>query len=145
MKYREAVFIVTYYLDKDKNPMYLLLKRKLHWHGWEFPKGGVRKGETLLGTLKRELREETGLKPIKITKYNIKGKYKYNKVLKDRPGIIGQTYTLYSAEMKDRKVKIDKKEHSGFVWKDFNTALKLLTWPNQKKCLRIVNKNLNKK
>ena len=43
-KYRKAVFIVTY-LKTKKGIKYLILKRKLHWVGWEFPKGGLEKKE----------------------------------------------------------------------------------------------------
>ena len=78
MKYRKAVFIVTYKKEGDKT-LYLMLKRKLHWKGWEFPKGGAKKGETIRQTIIREVKEEVGLKPIKITNYKIKGKFRYNK------------------------------------------------------------------
>ena len=66
-KYRPAIFVVVYRIDKHSNkPLYLLLKRKKHWKGWEFPKGGVEKGETERETLLRELKEECGLKILKI-------------------------------------------------------------------------------
>lgn len=139
MKCRRALFFVTYYLEKGK-PTYLILKRKLHWKGWEFPKGGIKKKEPIIKTIKREIKEETRQTPIKITNHNLQGKYKYPKRLKDRPNIIGQTYKLYSAQLKDKKIKIDKKEHSAYKWTTYNQALKLLTWPNQRKCLRVFNK-----
>ena len=143
--FRKAVFIVVYRLNKSTHePEYLLLKRKLHWTGWEFPKGGVDTGESLIQTARRECFEESGLKPIKIKKYSISGKYFYKKILSDRPNIIGQTYHLFSAQVKEGKVKMDKTEHSGFVWLPFKQAIKKLTWNNQKKCLKIVNRNFNK-
>ena len=40
MKYRNAIFIVVYAKQKDKI-YYLILKRKLHWKGWEFQKEGL--------------------------------------------------------------------------------------------------------
>ena len=58
--FRKGVFIVVYTNDKGKIK-YLLLKRKLHWKGWEFPKGGIKKGEGILKAVKRELKEEAGL------------------------------------------------------------------------------------
>ena len=72
-KYRKAVFIVVYRKEKDKI-LYLILKRKLHWKGWEFPKGGTEKREKLVQTLERELKEETGQSAIKIIKFNLNGK-----------------------------------------------------------------------
>jgi len=149
MNYRKAVFVVTYSKVKDKIN-YLVLKRKLHWKGWEFPKGGL---ETLKEKLfvkkaaKREVIEETGLVPIRIKNMKVSGRYKYDKKLKDRPGIIGQIYQLYSAEVPKKKVSLRKNhdaEHSDYKWVDFKTASKLLKWPNQKQCLRIVNNSLIK-
>jgi 8-oxo-dGTP pyrophosphatase MutT (NUDIX family) len=139
--YRQGVFIVTYKKDKD-GVRYLLLKRKLHWKGWEFPKGGVEEGEDLLRAAKRECREESGLEPMVIERLPYHGKYRYHTKLKDRPGIYGQTWKLFAAKVKEGRVRVDKKEHSGFKWVDYKTAEKMLTWPNQKKCLKIVNKEL---
>ena len=141
--YRPAIFAVVYLLDKHSNkPVYLLLKRKKHWKGWEFPKGGVEKGENKLKTLKREIKEECGLKIIKIIRYGIKGKYNYPKNFKKRPGFTGQTYSLYSVQVREDKVKIDKREHSGFKWLNFASARKIITYKNQKKCLGIVNQKI---
>ncbi len=142
-KYRKAVFVVVYSKTK-KEIEYLILKRKLHWKGWEFPKGGLEKGEKINFTVIREVKEETGQKPLTIKKFNFKGKYKYNKILSDRREVIGQTFTLYSAEIKEKKIKIDKLEHSDYKWVLFKEAMKKLKWPNQRKCLKIVNTFLEK-
>jgi len=142
-KYRPAIFVVVHKIDKRSNkPLYLLLKRKKHWKGWEFTKGGVEKGETEKETLLREIKEECGLKILKIKKYQIMGKYKYPTSFKKRPGFIGQTYSLYSAQVEEGKVKIDKREHSGFKWLDFSDAKKIITYNDQKKCLGIVHDSL---
>ena len=141
LKYRKAVFIVVYIKDNDKIK-YLLLKRKLHWKGWEFPKGAIEKNESLIEAVKRELREETWQKPIKIKKFNLSGKYQYHKLLKDRPGFKGQSWKLFAAEVKNSKIKLDKEEHCSFRWLGFDNAKKLLKWQNQKRCLKIVDKFL---
>src|SRR3972149_5484165 len=124
MKYRKAVFILTYAKTK-KGIQYLLLKRKLHWKGWEFPKGKIERGEDKIETARRELKEETGHKALKIRKFNFSGKYKYQKLLPDRPEIKGQTFSLYAAEVKKGKVTLDPKEHKGHKRVDFKTALKM--------------------
>jgi 8-oxo-dGTP pyrophosphatase MutT (NUDIX family) len=142
-KYRRAVFIVTY-SRVGKEIKYLILKRKLHWKGWEFPKGGVRNFELRRFAVRRELKEETGLIPIKIISFNEKGKYAYKEEYEDRKGFIGQDYKLYSAEVEfSKKIKLEKIEHSEFEWVNFKEAIKKLTWQNQKKCLNVVNEYLN--
>lgn len=137
-KYRKAVFIVTYSIEKNKIH-YLILKRKLHWKGWEFPKGGLEKGEGRINAVKRETKEETNLIPIKIKKFNFSGKYNYAKKYLDRPEFDGQSYSLYSVEVKKNGIKVDKREHSDYKWVEFDKAVEKLTWSNQKKSLKMVH------
>ena len=136
-KYRKVVFFVVYSIENDK-VQYLILRRKLHWRGWEFPKGGINFWETKKMAVKRELREEIRLNPIKIKKFGIKGKYDYKKILPDRKGIVGQKYYLFSVEVKKDKIVLGR-EHSSYKWLDYNEAYDKLTWQNQKDCLKIVD------
>jgi 8-oxo-dGTP pyrophosphatase MutT (NUDIX family) len=140
-RYRRGVFVVVY-SKGEKGIEYLLLKRRKHWIGWEFTKGGIERGEREIETAEREVKEETGLRVINIRKYNKSGKYLYDeKTCEDRK-MDGQSYSLYSAEVVKGEVKIDKKEHSGFKWMSFKETIKILTWENQRQCLKIVNKTL---
>lgn len=141
LKYRKAVFVLAYAKTRKGNE-YLLLKRRLHWFGWEFPKGAVKFLETGKMASRRELREETGLKSLKIIKFNFSGKYDYEKILSDRQKFRGQTFSLYSAEVKKSKVKIDNYEHSDYKWVSFSQALKMLKHKDQKKSLKIVDEFL---
>ena len=143
-KYREAVFIVTY-ARKEGEIKYLLLKRKLHWIGWEFPKGGKKFYETPKMAVKREISEETGKRILKIDKFDFAGKYKYKEILPDRKNIIGQTFILFSAEIPYGDIKISNKEHTHYKWVSFKEAMKKLTWKNQKQSLKIVNDFLKNK
>ena len=142
-KFRHAIFAVVYSVE-NKKVEYLILKRKKHWIGWEFPKGGIDLFEARKMAVRREVREETGLKILKIKRFNGGGLYKYKKNLEDRPGVVGQTYHLFAVEVKKGKVSLDKKEHSEFKWVNFKGAEKKLTWEDQKKCLKIVNEWLSK-
>ena len=141
---RKSVFLVIYFI-KNKKIEYLILRRKLHWIGWEFPKGGINFFESEKHAVKRELNEETGLTAVKIKRFENSEKYKYKKKFLDRPGIIGQKYQLYAVEVCKKNVKIDKIEHSAYIWADFKKTLEKLKWPNQKKCLKIVDKWLKGK
>jgi 8-oxo-dGTP pyrophosphatase MutT (NUDIX family) len=142
-KFRKGIFVVVYRKEKNKI-LYLILKRKLHWAGWEFPKGGVELFEFSRSVVKRELFEETGKTALKIKRHKSSGNYDYDREYQDRPGMIGQTYKLYSAEVLGKDVKLDKKEHSDYKWLEFEKAFSLLTWPNQKICLKLVNDYLGK-
>ncbi len=147
MKYRKAIFILTYAKTK-KGIEYLILKRKLHWQGWEFPKGAIKFFETKRCAVKRELLEETGLTLIKMKRFDYSGRYDYKKLLPNRFGIKGQSFSLYAVESKKARAKLDEIEHSDYKWVDFAKALKMLRWFNQKKSLEIVNnwlKNSQKK
>jgi 8-oxo-dGTP pyrophosphatase MutT (NUDIX family) len=148
-EYRPAVFVVMYRINPHtKIPDYLILRRKLHWRGWEFPKGGIEPQEHITETIKRECFEESGLRIIEIKQFRESGKYKYKSPLADRPGFIGQTYSLFAAQVNYENsddIIVDEIEHEEFKWLKFNDALKILTWNNQKKCLSLVNKWLEKK
>ena len=93
--------------------------------------------------VKRELKEETGQFPLNIQKYNFSGKYKYDKKVLGRK-FIGQIFSLYSAEVKNTEVILDKREHSNYLWAPYSEAHKKLTYRNQKKSLEIVNEFLKK-
>ena len=142
MKFRKGVLLVVFKKENNKT-FYLLLKRKLHWKGWEFPKGGIEKNESLLKAIKRELKEETGLQG-KITDMKISGKFNYPHLLKDRPGIKGQIWRLFAVQVNSKKIRLDKFEHSGYKWLEYKEAYRLLTWQNRKKCLKLVNDRFNK-
>ncbi|MEK6823622.1 MAG: NUDIX domain-containing protein [Nanoarchaeota archaeon] len=140
--YRKSIFIVVY-RKTEKGILYLLLKRKLHWIGWEFPKGGIEPEEEIEDAIKRELKEETGQISLKIQKHNFSGKYKYDKKVLGRK-FIGQTFSLYSAEIENEKVILDRREHSEYLWLPYPEAYKKLTYENQKKSLEIIDDLLKK-
>jgi 8-oxo-dGTP pyrophosphatase MutT (NUDIX family) len=159
-KYRRGIFIVVYVIVKNKI-RYLILKRKLHWKGWEFPKGGIElqkskifggspkrgqaKGsmmfyETKKMAARREVKEETGLKILRMKKFKISGKYEYDKKYPDRKNFIGQSYgAVFAVEARKGKVRLDEREHSDYKWLGFSDAVKKLKWKNQKKSLKIVD------
>ncbi len=147
-RFRKGVFVVAYRLTRGlfgrETIKYLVLKRKLHWKGWEFPKGGINGKESLLEAAKREVKEETGQEGFNFKDYRVSGKYPYPKELSDRKGVEGQTYHLFSCELKSKKVKFDRHEQSSYKWKSLGKALKMITYENQKKSLRIVDKKINK-
>ena len=136
-KYRKGVFCVVYTV-KNKKIIYLILHRKLHWKGWELCKGGLRNNEKYENAVKREIKEETGLRAFNIKKHNMGGKFIYDKKTQTIRKAKGMSFVLFSAEVKKGKVNISN-EHGSYKWLDYGKALRLLTWKNQKKCLEIVD------
>ncbi len=114
----------------DKKIEYLLL----HYQAghWDFPKGNIEKGEKLEETVKREVKEETGIEDIKFVpgfKENIKYFYR----LKGRN--IFKIVTFFLAETKTKKVKISW-EHIGYQWLPCQEAFEQLTFKNAKEVLK---------
>ncbi len=140
-RYRKGVFCIAYSLNPTR---YLLLHRKLHWKGWEFPKGGRIAREKMENTARRELKEETGLAAVKIRRFPVDGSFIYDKKTQEEWKAKGFRYVLFSAEARKSKIKISRKEHDGYKWCSYSEAMKLLKWPERKKCLRIVNSFLIK-
>ena len=141
-KYRKGIFCIAYAV---KPLRYLLLHRKLHWQGWEFPKGGSLAREEIENTVKREIMEETGLKAINIKKFPAKGKFIYDKKTQAERKARGFSYVLFSCEVRKGRVRLSRNEHDGYKWCNYSHALKLLKWPSQKKCLKIVNRAIKPK
>jgi len=138
MKIRKGVAAVIFVKENGKK-RYLVLKRKLHWKGYEFLKGGLKKGENEDNAIRREIREETGkLSPeYKLRKTTFDYLFVYEKpFIHDRQLWNGAKNKIYAAEFDNSKIKLDKDEHSGFKWMRKKEALKLLTWHEQKKILR---------
>lgn len=117
------------FIDLNGKREYLLLKRKLNWKGWEFLKGGKRENESEWDCLKREIKEEAGISKFKAKKTKYIHEFKYKKeYMKDSLPWIGAKNRIYLVRVFQKKIKIDKNEHSGLKWVDKKTALKLITW-----------------
>ena len=118
------------YIIKNGVPHYLLL----HYHAghWEFARGHFGADEDELKTVRREVEEETGIKDLKImpgfkgyTKFVFKRTWGLSAEAKKTAPWTMKIVTLYLAETKTENIKISK-EHKGFGWFTFETALKKL-------------------
>lgn len=125
----------------DSGIKYLVLNRKLNWIGWEFLKGGCKKGENERICLSREMMEEIAVKEFRHKRTKFVNSFFYLKPLvKDEREWTGAAYRLYLVEVFSDKVKIDEDEHSGFKWVDKKEFLRLLTWDNQRELFEKVIK-----
>lgn len=127
---------------KNKEIKYLLLhypsSAKSKKDYWDFPKGHIEKGEKEIETVKREVKEETGLEDIKIIE-GFKEWIKY--FFRFKKKTIFKIVTFYLAETKEKEIKISG-EHIGYEWLPYKEALKQLTFNNAKEILQKVHQFL---
>jgi len=143
MKTRKGVSAIIFVMDKRKRK-YLLLRRKMYWTGWEWLKGGCRKGENEIACLEREIKEEIGKKveDYIVTPTKMIFSFQYERpFVHDGELWKGAKNKVYLIELNNKRIKIDKDEHSGFKWASKADALKLITWPDQKKIFEKLTKN----
>lgn len=135
----------------DGTIQYLLLKTvPRRGEFWQPITGGLEEGETKIEALKREIREETGIKNImKI----IEDVHYYEPI--DPPLIEflkkhGQAckylkqYAFGVEVSSEEKVILDGKEHSEFKWCSVQGALGLLKWKGNKEALEKLNEILSR-
>jgi len=118
---------------KDNQTKYLLLKRTSNRGGfWQPITGGLEEGETLIESLKREIKEETGLKEI----IRIIESVHYFEF--SDPHLIKE-YVFGVEVSPTEKIIIDAREHSSFLWCTFEEAIKLMKWEENKKAFEKLN------
>jgi bis(5'-nucleosidyl)-tetraphosphatase len=123
MEERSAGAVV--YRETEKGRMYLLLQNVGRW---DFPKGGVEKGESEVQTVMREVREETGIQGIKI----VPGFRKVIEYFYRRDGKNIHKQVVYLlATTDDEEVKISF-EHQGYGWFPYQQALDRASYDNSK-------------
>jgi 8-oxo-dGTP pyrophosphatase MutT (NUDIX family) len=115
---------------KDKEIKYLLLHYRYKTDYWDFPKGNIEKGEEEEDTVRREIKEETGIEDIKfVDGFKEKISYFYR-----REGeLVSKEVVYFLIETSISEVKISE-EHVGYEWVNFDNAKKRLK-ENSKKVL----------
>jgi len=137
---------------EDVKIKYLILHYR--WGHWEFPRGHQEAGETQQETALREINEETGLTDIRIIPgfleshwffYKAKGAELEKRIEKGRGTNIFKTAYLYLAETKTSEVNIlATNEQIGYVWLEYDEALKKVTFKEAKNILQKAHDFLEK-
>jgi len=126
--------------SEDNTKYYLLLHYKSQH--WDFPKGNIEKGEREAETVRREVREETGIGDIEfVSGFRELIKYFYKLTPNQKRFGAGQegktvfkTVVFYLAETREKNVKISW-EHIGSQWLPYEKALEQLKFKNAKDIL----------
>jgi 8-oxo-dGTP pyrophosphatase MutT (NUDIX family) len=119
---------------------------------WDFPKGHAEKGENDEETLRREVKEETGVENLEIIP-DFKARIWYFYRAKDKEKIrrkeareklnIFKKVVFYLVKTENPQVKISF-EHTDFVWLPYDSALRKITYCDAKKVLVKAHKFLQK-
>ncbi|NUM80290.1 NUDIX domain-containing protein [bacterium] len=120
---------------EDDEPLYLLLKRAgqvIYADSWRMVGGKIENGEKAYETALRELKEETGLKPLHFWAAPFVNNF--YEASHDRINMI----PVFAAEVTSEDVKLTH-EHSDYQWMTYDEALEALPWPAQQEGLRIVH------
>jgi len=101
-------------LQKKKNGKIFVAERLDFSGSWQFPQGGVDKGEDLIAALKREVEEETGIKP---STYDILAcrtgyRYKFPGGHLKKGKYCGQDQTYFLCRYYGKKSGIDLAHHT---------------------------------
>ncbi len=115
--------------------LFLVLKRaktKMYEHIWQGVAGKIEGGETSWEAATRELKEETGLAPLKI--FVADHVSKFYETNGDRINLV----PVFGIEVDSESVIISQ-EHCDHKWVDLNGALDLLVWRGQKEAIQVVH------
>ncbi len=106
---------------------------------WDFPKGNIEPDETVTQTVRREVKEETGIGEIDLRDgFEKRIEYYYR-----RDGqVVHKVVIFLLAESKIKEVTISF-EHEGFAWHPYAQALDQLTFKNARTILKDAEDFLN--
>lgn len=104
--------------------------KRINQDAWQFPQGGIRKDESHLEAMYRELEEETGLKPHHVEVMGVTKKWLRYRLPRrlvrnhSTPVCIGQKQRWYALRLVSNESKVcldqtEKPEFDGWRWVDY--------------------------
>ena len=146
MLQRKSAGVVIFLKEKGKTYYLLLNYSAIGFVGktyWGLTKGTIEGGEKEMGTVLREVKEETGITDLEFID-GFREIEKYSFLYKGED--VSKTVSYLLAETKTKEVKLSF-EHLDFKWLSYQEALKKLTFKNAQKIVQkahdfILSKNL---
>ncbi len=120
--------------------LYLLLKRaktKIYEHLWQGIAGKIEAGETAPEAAIRELKEETGLHPVKM--FVADHVSRFYEVYGDRINLV----PVFGIKVDSEQVTLSS-EHSAHSWVTLDEAIDTLIWKGQKSGIQTVHEMIMK-
>lgn len=134
---------IPYRYTEDKSVLYLLIKRTPQDGGyWQPVTGTLNDGEKLLDCLKRELREETGIKENQILSIS-DVLYKFDWKNKHGDTVLEFVYAIEYPE--GLEIVLSPDEHDDYRWCTYDVAMETLFTQNNKNAFEIVNSFLTRR
>ncbi|MGB3018587.1 MAG: NUDIX domain-containing protein [Ignavibacteria bacterium] len=134
----KIVEVFVYRMNEGKRE-YLLLKRsedEIHPGIWSVCGGTLEQGEKAYQAAAREMKEETGLTPLKLFKADTVNIFYED--IDDRVHIV----PVFLAEADKGTVTLSD-EHTDFIWCDLDGAKKLLHWISWRENIEFLDRCLN--
>ena len=128
--------IVLYYKEEDSIKYFLAKRTEQKGGFWQPISGGLVNGETLRESAIREVREETGLKVLNLTRCD----YIYQ--FQDEKGFWLTEY-LFIGEVLSKDVHLSE-EHEQYRWVSLDLGLELLKYENNKEALKKAHESIHK-
>ena len=136
MKQLNSVGIIVFRESPSREYLVLQYSAK----HWDFPKGGVERGEEEKETALRELREETGISEVQFVQgFREEISYFY----REGGELVKKTAVFYLAKTTQEKVVLSF-EHIGYKWLKLQQALRQVTYKNARELLKKAEGRISK-
>ena len=130
MSRREQVILTNMCMITDGQQVLVQDRKSEKWPGVTFPGGHVERGESIVSSVVREIKEETGLDVTLFDGFREISEYcPFGKIRKRVVFFLAQAFT--------DNVKIQEEEIDSYIWVDLQQARKMCSYDND---LRIIEK-----